>query len=493
MKKILLTALIASAATITFAEVKSTTFALSSSSTWGVSDPEDGDGVELVGSTKTTTSITSDDITLKVEKGTANYARLWNTNGVITFRPYKGNILTFSATGFNITKITFDANGGASKCLLTTTEGTFTYPDWTGSASSVAFNATGTSQLLTATVTYETAEGGNGGNDNNGGVEQYAAANKDGLSPEFANASVSEGLSTIEFSTAHIKATAVGGATPKDVQETEAGTFPGWAEWNEISWSKGERNINDDKTMYFYYVNGKGNPFTSLEPEAVMTEGAPTGMWRAKYNLYVPDGSNGLPISGLYYKFTPSIDGKLRLKIWSNKGNRNTFVVDDDTKLPIKYSVEGYINGQNEVDPNSAESRNKMKYLENEEIQAIHNAAKVTYTYAEDGVTKIDSVDSAPYVIGAGGQPFFGWVVIEVKAGKTYWLFQDSSQIGFGGFDFAYGEAELPEIEKSEEADIHSISADNKKAVIYDICGNRVTKMIPGRIYIQNGKKIFVR
>lgn len=503
MKKILLTALIASAATITFAEVKSTTFALSSSSTWGVSDPEDGDGVELVGSTKTTTSITSDDITLKVEKGTANYARLWNTKGVITFRPYNGNILTFSATGFNITKITFDANGGASKCLLTTTEGTFTYPDWTGSASSVAFNATGTSQLLTATVTYETAEGGNGGTV--GEIEKYTAISWDGtaytVSDEFkavvqdpatggvAN-NAENGKSIVKFGTSSIEATAVGGSNPKDVTETEAGVFPGWAEWNEVKWDY--KNQND---ILFAYIGGTGNPYVEIGQEAVVTEGAATGIWRPSYVYFGPNEEvvggksyrKALPVNGVLYKFFTKADGLLLMSIWSNKGNHNTYVINESTMDLIPFRCEGYINGQNYNKDNGdpAELDGKKKWLSSDEIKNIHDAAKCEKD-AEGNI--IPDTDSAPYVIGAGNQPFWGKIVFEVKKDQTYWVFQASTQIGFQGFEFTPNG-------KDDGGSLNGISQTKviRNAVVFDILGNRVTKMQSGRIYIQNGKKVIVR
>ena len=79
---------------------------------------------------------------------------------------------------------------------------------------------------------------------------------------------------------------------------------------------------------------------------------------------------------------------------------------------------------------------NAKKYLTAAEIQDIHNAAKVN----EEGV------DTAPYVIGAGNQPFWGYITVQVEAGKTYWLFQDSSQIGFGGYEFTFAGGEQPQV-----------------------------------------------
>ena len=267
-------------------------------------------------------------------------------------------------------------------------------------------------------------------------TESYVAITADGPAAEFANAVIGESSSTVTFGTANMEVTAVAGTTPKDVVETESGVFPGWSEWNSVEWKNGNRNLNDAKTRYFYYIQGTGNPYTAISSEAVMTDGVATGTWRASYTYYLPDGSNGMPISGLYYKFAPKQDGTLKIQVWSNKGNRNTYVVDGETMQAVSYEVEGYINGQTEqesaVSPFTGVDTlmNCMRYLSNDDIKALHDAAKTAS--AEDGTT----YDSAPWVIGAGNQPFFGWVIIEVKAGKTYWLLQDSSQIGFGGYDF---------------------------------------------------------
>ena len=43
------------------------------------------------------------------------------------------------------------------------------------------------------------------------------------------------------------------------------------------------------------------------------------------------------------------------------------------------------------------------------------------------------------YVIGNGNQNFWGWLTFDVEAGEEYWVFQHSSQIGFGGFEFYEG------------------------------------------------------
>ncbi|MEE1315703.1 MAG: alpha/beta hydrolase-fold protein [Prevotella sp.] len=145
----------------------------------------------------------------------------------------------------------------------------------------------------------------------------------------------------------------------------------------------------------FYYLLGTGNPYTS--------DG----------RVYNPDGSSGMPANGVYYRFMPKHDGVLKIGIWSNKNGRRTYVVEESTMLPVEYQTEGYINGQND-------ETGRKRLLTDAEIDALH---------ASSG--------AGDYVIGSGSF-FWGWITISVEAGKTYWLFQDTSQIGFQGFAYTY-------------------------------------------------------
>lgn len=298
--------------------------------------------------------------------------------------------------------------------------------------------------------------------------ETYTAITAEGLATEFSavvdadgNATnVTEGKSIIAISTANVTLEAVGGTTPASSGSGSDINADGTVNsWNKITWSS--KNQGD---ISYYYVAGTGNPYTKLSAEEIMTDGVATGVYRAAYTFYQADGSTGLPVTGLYYKFTPKVAGTFKVGVWSNKGNRNTFVVDESTKLPIAYTAEGYINGQNGED-------GAKKYLTSEEIQALHNAAKVDAT---------TGVDGAPYVIGAGNQPFWGYVSFQAEAGKSYLLFQHSSQIGFQGFTFTAGES----------AGISNVSTSTSAhAVSYNLSGQRVEASYKGLV-IMNGKKV---
>ena len=479
MKKILLSAvMLLAAVTSAFAD-KTVTLDLTKPANFGYAVPEAGGATPLEVGQK----VTQDEVTITVATNGDAPVRFWSTDGAITFRLASGCSVDIEAGGANIKKI--ELTGKNIKATnIDATPGTFTDALWEGSAPKVTFTRkASTVQIATMTVTYEAAETGGGS------VESYKACsteitdwkaevNEEGktvysctpvttAADVFTNATIADGKSIVNFSTTNMDVVAVGGANPVDVKGEPGGTFPGWQAWQEVKWEVKNQNLDDKKTEYFDYILGTGNPYVALEAEEVTTDGVGTGMWRGLYTFYEADGSNGMPINGLYYKFSPKADGTVKVRVFSNKGNRNTYVVDEATKTPIAYKAEGYINGQNET---LDDGTSRKKYLSAEEIQEIHNSMKV-----------VDGVDTAPYVIAGGNQNFWGYLTFNVKAGGCYWLFQHSSQIGFGGYEFTTGGS--TGIEEIPAAIIQK--NDNR---IYNISGQQVNGSYRG-IVIKNGKK----
>lgn len=302
--------------------------------------------------------------------------------------------------------------------------------------------------------------------------------------------------SVVVMKTASVTVEAVGGSTPADVADdktdangdgvpdnmedthtdiNEDGTVNSW---NEIKWQqKNQGDIN------WAWIQGTGNPAAKIEAETVMTDDMPATYfdengvehtkYRPKYTFYEPDGSLGVPEMGLYYKFTATTAGTIKIGTWVNKGNRKTYVVDAATALPVAYKAEGYINGVNEtyIKDDGTEGSRK-KYLTAEEVDSVHTANCTDATTGED---------TKPYVIGHGNQPFFGYITFEMEAGKTYYVFCESTQLGFNGWEFTSGEAAgIEEIEAGKTEDAN--------APMYNLAGQAVSKNYKG-IVIKNGKK----
>ena len=313
--------------------------------------------------------------------------------------------------------------------------------------------------------------------------ESYVAVDADGnMAVEYASVidesnvatNVENGSSVVKFGTANVAVEAVGSAEPADKEEGGQDITIG-AQIDEalhlyelvsinstkpIKWEK--KNQGD---INFSYIGGTGVPAVSMVAEEVYTEGEATGKYRVVYTTFDPD-KGGEPQSGLYYKFTTKADGALKVGIWANKGNRTTFLVDSETKQATPYLVEGYINGQNGED-------GKKKWLSNDEIKAIHDASGNA---------------GNPWVIGAGNQPFWGNVIIDTKAGKTYWLFQGNSQIGFQQYTFYPGKS------KEDVTSVETIKTVAEKAngARYNLAGQKVDSAYKG-VVIQNGRKMLVK
>ena len=324
--------------------------------------------------------------------------------------------------------------------------------------------------------------------------ESYSAVPDGKLSAEYAAAvgddgktanNVQNGNSVVKFGTANVTVEAVGSGEPENIEgsgaeqitignviSAEEHTFEliSIDATKAITWE-----VANQGDINFSYVKGKGKPAVSMVAEEIVTEGEGTGTYKVKYTAFDP-AVGGEPVSGLYYKFTTAVDGALKVGIWANKGSHSTFLVDSETKQPSEYLVEGYINGKNYTDEDVAAGKctsdqvGQKKFMNNDEIRALGSTEK-------------------PWVIGAGNQPFWGNVVIDAKAGKTYWVFQGTTQIGFQGFTFAPGKSK--EDMTAIEA-VKNVSAKNANAPIYNLAGQKVNSSFKG-IAVQNGKKFVVK
>ena len=326
----------------------------------------------------------------------------------------------------------------------------------------------------------------------NAQTESYSAITNSALSSEYAAVvgsngvatNVSNGSSKVNFSTTNVTVEAVGSSDPADLagggQDITIGNLISEADHTyelvsinstkDIKWeAKNQGDID------FWYVAGTGTPAVSMVAEEIFSDGTGTGTYRVKVTAFDP-ATGGEPASGLYYKITTAVDGALKVGIWANKGNRTTFLVDGETKQAIPYLVEGYINGQNYSEDDvtagkaTAEQVGKKKWLTNDEIVALRSAS------------------NSEWVIGAGNQNFWGNVIIDAKAGKTYWLFQGNSQIGFQGYTFAPGKTKEELVTGIESVKVVAAADNNVDAPIYNLAGQKVSKNYKG-VVVQNGKK----
>lgn len=525
MKKSLLLATLASVASLTLAEQKTVVFNFSDPTVYGYEKPADGAFTNLSVGDK----ISSDGVDIEALTNGTTSCRFYNSDGAITLRMASDCSMSVSAGGNKITSLSLTGSNITYNTNFSSNQTGWDESAWTGSAESITIVRTkSTLQIATMTVIYETEEEGGETGGTTTVTEKYVAIDANGIKDCFANATSDGAKSIVSFSTDKMDVEAVGGRTPKDVKLGKDQTFTGWTEWNEPKWDEKSQNLNDLKpgvdTIHFYYIQGTGNPAVEIGVDEP-TEKDDSLVYKAKYTYYSPDGSLGMPVMGLYYKFTPKVNGTIKAQIWANKGNRYTYVVKESAKTPIAYTKEGYINNVSRTieatmkslmtGEDSIGTMNEKVLLNNAQIDSIHEAVLWKYTYVDKngtttkeltaaqiadsiaaGVitaeTPIDTVKSHgvndPYIIAGGNQAFWGWITFEVEAGESYWLFQHSSQVGFSGYEFTY-ETESTAIETLAQ-DPATSKGGNRT---YNMAGQLVNSVSSGNLYLRNGKKILVR
>ena len=251
-------------------------------------------------------------------------------------------------------------------------------------------------------------------------------------------------------------------------------------EWGDITWEV--KNNRTDIETPMYMVMGQGNAYEQVYCENFISEDSGEEVTRPYYTyLDYEGGKTGIPGYGLYYKFTPKTAGTLKVNVWANKGNRKTFVVKGSTGTPLvpyaDYKIEGYVNGTAHatttpvIDETTGEQKldnegnpmwvTNLTFLSNDEIKARHD----------------ENSERSIYVIDRGNQSFWGWLTFDVEPGESYYVFQTSSQVGFGGFEFGTEKyVSAPEGTMADEFN-HGV-ADNKGEVVTITTANMTVEAV---------------
>lgn len=206
--------------------------------------------------------------------------------------------------------------------------------------------------------------------------------------------------------------------------------------WGDIRWrlDNPKADINDEAATKWYFVKGDGNAYKEIFAEEYTDQNTEEIKYRPYYTYIDYDkNENGIPAYGLYIKFTPKKAGELKVRIWANKDRRRTVIAKGSTGKALvphtDYKIEGYLNQEYIKDAEGNNVKNTRgedmaKYFTNDEIKALHEEEKVTRT------------DLSDFVIGKGNKAFWGWLILNVEANESYYVFQLSSQLGFGAVEF---------------------------------------------------------
>ncbi len=499
MKKVLLSLFAIMMAMSAFAEMKTVKFDMSNPEacgwTGGVNKPIADTGLKIGDIAINVTADASSNLQkIRFAKSGDATVLKFGTNCAISIETAEGNIRSIKIDGTNLgaEDVTVDAGNWAAGA-------------WSGVAPKIVLTQAGAAaDIKSIEVTYQVADKEE--EHVMGETESYVAVtatevpdlDADGVQKvdeagnaltkweyafnnDFANPVLTTDACTVNFGTESLKVSAVAGTTAKTVEKD------GVTEWNEMKFEL-KNHLNDNNSgLHLGIALGTGNPVFGYEIEEVWKDGVSTG-YRQCFNKQNPDydhaaayaaqqagetysipqyleekyyywkpGCGKMPAQGLYYKFTAEKDGQLKAFVWINKGNRNIYLVDEETKEPVSFKAEGYMNNQTTED-------GKKKFLTTLDVEALNDPAK-------------------PYVIcgtQAGGQVFWGNVIYNMKKGQSVWLFQESSQVGFHGFDFT------PFVEDGIQEMTVDTTAKSKYS--YNLAGQRVNASSKG-IIIKDGKK----
>lgn len=236
----------------------------------------------------------------------------------------------------------------------------------------------------------------------------------------------------IEFGKSPQKMENADGNAPSGVEDITF-MYGGWtnhpnavkaATWNDTEKTWGFNDNGTANTTYTVNTETKTDKWEEVKPESGTTDNlktldgytkftsgcgqAPTDQYGKAYNPTQASSANpsvaNIPCRGTYYKFEPAKDGTLNVYV-RQAANNSLFLVDE-TGTPQKST----------------------------DYKAGNDA---TFTEGTDASYKINKLAACQYGF-------------DVKAGKTYVLFQNNEQLGFYGFTFGASSTEATTVNISQ-------------------------------------------
>lgn len=224
-------------------------------------------------------------------------------------------------------------------------------------------------------------------------------------------------------------------------------------------------------TGFDYYVVGDKNKNARQEngsnalPET-------TNIYSADFKSYtgtIKDKMFNVPCSGSFLEFNPATNGKVTVHIFQNgafdsgvyRPQRRVFVMDEAGNF---VESEAHIETTSGKPTGGIQSLSSYKWDLNpkgkdtaptiEEVRSHFNGIPATFdmtpaAFKNDVYESLLSNDLVPNAAAGKGNGSMGWSVLadspvtytfNVKAGKTYYLYNFGSKIGFYGFSFDEGE-----------------------------------------------------
>jgi len=327
--------------------------------------------------------------------------------------------------------------------------------------------------------------------------DKYVVVDADGnVAPEFASPVADGTALVVNVSTANVTMKAVASRTPTDIEDASGAGLnqDTWTSWADANWN----TVKNQGDINFWWIQGTGNPYISFVSEQKSRDGELLDAYKAKYTLYEPDGSLGLPNSGEYLEITAKADGMFKVGFWANKNSsRKLYLVDKETKKALQwnedenatqYKVEGYVNGCDENYIENGEKKARKRYLT---YMPVVDYVIGSTDFVNDKVLDDDN-NPTTKTVNLQNQPKFAWFVFDAKANNTYMIFGSDWQFGIQGFEFTAGAtiANYHAQDPNSTASIREVTnvAESVKSPRYNLAGQKVSKDFKG-VVLQNGKK----
>ena len=331
----------------------------------------------------------------------------------------------------------------------------------------------------------------------------YVAAPGGTIAAEFTGATASGTDLITTIAQGPITLNIVSSKTPKDITSAQGGavglTQENWpaAGWSEASYKLGQDNKESQSTIPdggFYSVIGSGVPYVSFVSKQNYKDGNPEDKYYPGFHganaedpdgwtYYNPDGSLGLPASGMYVKATTTTAGVMKIGTFLQNGNtRKLYIVKGSDKKAMtwsadnnttEYKVEGYAQAVKNSD-------NTWQFIPSFTVEDYIIGTETAFEFT-------DAVTNEAKTANVLNSRKFIWFVFDAEPGETYYVFGNNWQIGFQGVKFYSGKTI-----KDYSAGVENVkavkAAENADAPIYNLAGQKADKSQKG-ILIQNGKK----
>ena len=224
-------------------------------------------------------------------------------------------------------------------------------------------------------------------------------------------------------------------------------------------------------TGFDYYVVGDKNKNARQEngsnalPET-------TNIYSADFKSYtgtIKDNMFNVPCSGSFLEFNPATNGKVTVHIFQN-GAFDSGVYRPQRRVFVMDEAGNFVESEAHIETTSGKPTGGIQPISNykwdlnpkgkdtaptiEEVRSHFNGIPNTFdmtanAFKNDVYESLLSNDLVPNAAAGKGNGSLGWSVLadspvtyifKVKAGKTYYLYNFGSKIGFYGFSFDEGE-----------------------------------------------------